>query len=101
MATVKELDTRLTTLERRDIVSEELHKHLEQSDAMLTSTVGVLSDAINNPKTGLIVELRELRRDLKQDRKVVLAAVGIILGTITTITSVFAPAIRTLLHIGS
>ncbi len=94
MASLEELEQRVEAIERRDLLADEFHKHLERSDNTTISALNTLSDAINNPKTGLIVEFDRFRRDINKDRKILITAISTMFIIVSTALDIFAPVIR-------
>lgn len=76
------------------------HQALKAQDLQTAAAVERLADTINNPRTGLIVELERFREEVRTDRKVFKAWVGgavAVMSFVFALITVYAPAIRQLL----
>ena len=90
------LDTRLRLLEDRAIKDDGLHQALISADSQTARAVEKLTEAINDPRDGLIVQLDRFRTEVANDRKVFRAWVA---GAVAVLSafSVVSPWIRDLI----
>jgi hypothetical protein len=63
------IDDRVRALEQRAIRSDDLHTSLLHADSQTAASVDQLTKAINDPYTGLIVQLNTFRTEVINDRK--------------------------------
>lgn len=99
-----EMDRRISSLEVAREQAAKDHQGFQLADAALqhadsdtARAVDKLAEAINDPKTGLIVELANFRVEVRNDRKVFKAYVAgavAVLSAIWAVLLVFAPAIQ-------
>ena len=97
-------DSRLTELESKQtridaaLISAELaDKAFEKADSSTAEAVDHLTQAINDPKTGLIVELSSFRSEVQADRRVLKAYIAgavVILSVVWTLVLGISPLIQ-------
>ena len=93
---------RIDKIEKRDIEADIIHRELQRNDGETAKAVYELAKTINDPRSGLIVELERFRTDVAADRRTFKAWVGgatFVLGIIMVFVNLFAPAIRSALGI--
>jgi hypothetical protein len=100
---VTALMIRIEALERHNIASDQEHVAFRTNDGQTAAAVDKLANAINDPRSGLIVELSNFRSEVASDRRVFkawIAGAVAALSFVFTIVTVYAPAIRTTLGVG-
>jgi hypothetical protein len=94
------LDQRLRIIEDKAISGELLHAQLIHNDSATASAVQDLTKSLNDPKTGLIVELDRFRAEVIADRAAFRAWVRgatAVISVVFTIVTVLAPWLRDLI----
>lgn len=81
------LFSQVRTLEERAIRDDGLHSTLSNADNATAMAVLELTKAVNDPKSGLIVELSNFRTEVTNDRKVFKAQIR---GAVVVLSFVFA-----------
>jgi len=104
---VDALDGRVRALEERAIADDGLHRNLVLADSQTAIAVEKLTASINDPRSGLIVELDQLRAEIKADRATFRAWVRgatAVLSVVFTVITVISPWVRAWLeaavHVG-
>lgn len=91
------LYVRLEALERHNIAGDQEHVAFRNNDGQTAAAVDKLAQAINDPRTGLIVELGNFRTEVSNDRKVFkawIAGAVAAVSAIFTIVTIYAPALQ-------
>jgi hypothetical protein len=91
---------RVEAIERRDIEADLLHRELKMNDGETAKAIKELTDTLNHPKTGLIVELDRFRAEVIADRQQFRAWIRgatAVLASVFTLITVAAPWIRDLI----
>ncbi len=83
---------RVVALESRNIGFELVMKALEAKDTETGHAVQLLTESIRDPETGLIVQVRELRTEMKNDRRRLVLGIGVLIG-LAQLTAPYLPAI--------
>lgn len=94
------LDQRLRIIEDKAISGELLHAQLIHNDSATAAAVQDLTKSLNDPKTGLIVELDRFRAEVIADRAAFRAWVRgatAVISVVFTIVTVLAPWLRDLI----
>ena len=94
---IDRLRERIELIERRDLLADEIHKHLVDQDQHIKEALDDLSFIIKDPKEGLIVELRAVKEELIRDRKLVIGTIAVAFTLIQFVSQIFAPVIRHIL----
>ncbi|MCI0345762.1 MAG: hypothetical protein L0221_10025 [Chloroflexi bacterium] len=96
---VLNLESRIRALEERAIADDGLHTNLVRADSATAASVDKLTTALNDPRTGLIVELASFRNEVRTDREVFRGQIRlatIVVSAVFAIVSVVAPWIQSL-----
>lgn len=91
------LAVRVEALERRNIAADNDHKFFRDHEALTAIAVEALTRTINDPRTGLIVELANFRAEVVNDRrtsKAWIAGAAAAISLVFTIITVYAPALQ-------
>lgn len=91
------LTMRIEALERHNIGSDADHVAFRNNDGQTAAAVDKLAGAINDPRTGLIVELASFRAEVAGDRRVFkawIAGAVAAVSAIFTIVTIYAPALQ-------
>ena len=97
---LRSLDSRVRKIEARDIEADIVHAQLLHADSQTAEAVRRLSDTINDPRNGLIVELERFREEVRTDRRIMKAYISggvAVISVIYAIVTLLAPAIRSAL----
>ncbi len=95
------LTRRVEEIERRNIKAEALHERLVAADSATAEAVRDLTRIINDPRSGLIVELDKFREEVAQDRREFRAWVRgatAILSVVFGLVTILAPWIRAIVE---
>ena len=96
------LVARIEVLERRNIVADQDHIAFRANDSQTAAAVSKLTDILNDPRVGLIVELERFRAEVATDRRVFKAWIGGAVGVVSfvfALITIYAPAIQEVLGV--
>jgi hypothetical protein len=102
--TLATLAVRVRTLEDRARDDDGLHRGLTAADGQTAAAVGELTKALNDPKTGLIVEVDRFRAEVVADRAAFRAWIRgavAVLSVVFALFTILAPWIRSVLGISA
>jgi hypothetical protein len=93
---------RVEALERHNITDDADHIAFRNNDGQTAVAVDKLAMAINDPRTGLIVELAAFRAEVAGDRRVFkawIAGAVAAVSAVFTIITIYAPALQAALGV--
>jgi hypothetical protein len=91
------LEYRIEQLEHARIKADGEHDGFRTNDGATAAAVSKLADSINDPRTGLIVELANFRREVQNDRRLIkawMAGAAFVISLVFSIITIYAPSIR-------
>jgi hypothetical protein len=91
------LAARIEALERRNILADTEHAVFRNAEALTARAVEELTRTLNDPRSGLIVELANFRAEVLNDRrafKAWIAGAAAAISLVFTVITVYAPALR-------